>query len=50
MQALTGAEPWADISVTVSACQCVMLAEIGSSPLTLGGVSPEEVVLGQFLA
>ena len=27
-----------------------MLAEIGPSPLTLGGVSPEKVVLGQFLA
>ena len=28
----------------------LMLAEVGPSPLTLGGVSPEKVVLGQFLA
>ena len=27
-----------------------MLAEIGPSPLTLGGVSPEKVVFSQFLA
>ena len=28
----------------------LMLAENGSSPFTLGGVSPEKVVFGQFLA
>ena len=28
----------------------LMLAENGPSPLTLGGVSPEKVVFGQFLA
>ena len=28
----------------------LMLAENGPSPFTLGGVSPEKVVFGQFLA
>ena len=28
----------------------LMLAENGPNPFTLGGVSPEKVVLGQFLA
>ena len=28
----------------------LMLAEYGPNPLTLGGVSPEKVVFGQFLA
>ena len=28
----------------------LMLAENGPNPLTLGGVSPEKVVFGQFLA
>ena len=50
MQALTGAEPWADISVIASACQCADASRKWAQSLYPWGVSPEKVVLGQLLA